>query len=157
MASETRTEELAIADARQMVAHAYGFEDWAKFTGSLREPPADPSTAPVFISNRPPFYTVDWKDNRLSTRGPLSRTDWNEIFAIVEERGISKLEAGGITDDAMKGLAELECVTHLNIGGSKGLTDEGAQHLARMPQLVDLEMGGWYTPLTHRGSSRCAT
>jgi len=149
-ASETRTEELAMADARQMVAHAYGFEDWTKFAASLKEPPADPSSAPVFISSRPPFYTVDWKENRLSTRGPLSRTDWNEIFAIVEERGISKVEAGGITDDAMKGLAELECVTHLNIGGSKGLTDEGAQHLARMPQLVDLEMGGWHTPLTDR-------
>ena len=149
-ASETRTEELAMADAQQMVAHAYGFEDWAKFAASLREPPADPSSAPVFVSSRPPFYSVDWKENRLSTRGPQSRTDWNEIFAIVEEHGISKLEAGGITDDAMKGLAELECVTHLNISGSKVLTDEGAQHLVRMPQLTDLEMGGWHTPLTDR-------
>jgi hypothetical protein len=149
--SETRTPELAIADARQMVAHAYGFEHWAMFAASLKEPPADPSSAPVFISSRPPFYTLDWKENRLSTRGPLSRTDWNEIFAIVKERGISKLEAGGITDDAMKELAKLECVTHLNIAGSKGLTDAGAQHLARMPQLVDLEMGGWHTPLTDRG------
>ena len=34
-AAETRTEELAIADARQMVAHAYGFEDWEKFAASL--------------------------------------------------------------------------------------------------------------------------
>ena len=50
----------------------------------------------------------------------------------------------------MKGLAELECVTHLNVGGSKGLTDEGAQHLARMPQLLDLEIGGWHTTLTDR-------
>ena len=148
--SESRTEALAIADARQMVAHAYGFEDWASFSASLREPPVDPSSAPVFVSSRPPFYTVDWKENRLSTRGPLSRTDWNEIFAIAEERGISKIEAGGITDDAMRGLAELECVTRLNIAGSKNLTDEGAQHLARMPQLVDLEMGGWHTPLTDR-------
>jgi len=104
----------------------------------------------VFISNRLPFYAVDWKENRLSTQGPLSRAHWNEIFATVEERGISNLEAGGITADAIKGLAELECVTHLNIGGSKGLTDEGAQHLARMPQLVDLEMGGRNTSLTDR-------
>ena len=50
----------------------------------------------------------------------------------------------------MKGLAELECVTHLNVGGSKGLTDEGAQHLARMPQLLELEIGGWHTALTDR-------
>ena len=149
-ASETRSPELAVIDARQMVAHAYGFENWAKFAASITQPAADPRSAPVFLSTRPPFYSIDWKENRLSARGPQTRKDWEEIFAVVEEYGISKLEAGGITDDAMKGLAELECVTHLNVGGSQGLTDEGAQHLARMPQLVDLEIGGWHTSLTDR-------
>ena len=149
-ASETRLPELAIVDARQMVAHAYGFENWANFAASITQPTADPRSAPVFLSTRPPFYSIDWKENRLSARGPQTRKDWEEIFAVVEEYGISKLEAGGITDDAMKGLAELECVTHLNVGGSKGLTDEGAQHLTRMPQLLDLEIGGWHTTLTDR-------
>jgi hypothetical protein len=102
------------------------------------------------LSTRPPFYSIDWKENRLSARGPQTRRDWDEIFAIVKAYGISKVEAGGITDDAMKGLAELECVTHLNVGGSKGLTDDGAQLLARMPQLLDLEIGGWHTTLTDR-------
>ena len=41
-ASETRLPELAIVDARQMVAHAYGFENWAKFAASITQPPADP-------------------------------------------------------------------------------------------------------------------
>ncbi len=50
----------------------------------------------------------------------------------------------------MKGLADLECITHLNVGGSQGLTDEGAQQLKRMPQLVELEIGGSNTPLTDR-------
>lgn len=31
--------------------------------------------------------------------------DWEEIFDIVEDYGISKLEAGGITDEAMKRLS----------------------------------------------------
>jgi hypothetical protein len=149
-ASETRSAELAIADARQMVAHAYGFENWAKFAASLTQSTADPRSAPVFVSTRPPFYTIDWNESRLSASGPQTHRDWEEIFAIVEECKLSKLEAGGITDDAMKGLAELECVTYLNVAGSKGLTDEGAQHLARMPQLVDLEIGGWHTALTDR-------
>ncbi len=149
-ASETRSAELAIADARQMVAHAYGFLNWAKFAASLTQPTADPRSTPVFINTRPPFYTIDWKESRLSASGPQTRRDWEEIFAIVEEYKLSKLEAGGITDDAMKALAELECVTHLNVGGSKGLTDEGAQHLARMPQLVELEIGGWHTALKDR-------
>ncbi len=139
-----------MADARQMVAHAYGFETWAKFAESITKPTADPRSAPVFLSTRPPFYSIDWKENRLCAHGPQTRKNWETIFSVVEEYGISKLEAGGIMDDAMKGLSELECVTHLNVGGSKGLTDDGAQHLARMPQLIELEIGGWHTALTDR-------
>ncbi len=149
-ASETRLPELAIIDARRMVAHAYAFETWAKFAASITLPAADPRSAPVFLSTRPPFYSIDWEENRLVARGPQTRKDWEAILAIVEAYGISKLEAGGISDDAMKGLAELECITHLNVGGSQGLTDGGAQHLMRMPQLVDLEIGGWHTTLTDR-------
>jgi hypothetical protein len=140
----------AIDDARQMVAHAYGFETWSKFAANIMQPDADPRSAPVFLSSRPPFYSIDWKQNRLSARGPQTRKDWEAIFSVVEEYGISKLEAGGIPDEAMKGLSELECVTHLNVGGSKGLTDDGAQHLKRMSQLIELEIGGWHTTLTDR-------
>jgi hypothetical protein len=147
-ASETRAPELAIVDARQMVAHAYGFDTWQKFARSISQPTADPRAAPVFLSTRPPFYSIDWKENRLSARGPQTRKDWDEIFGVVEEYGISRVEAGGITDEAMKGLAALECVTHLNVAGSKGLSDEGTQHLKRMPQLLELELGGWHTTLT---------
>src|SRR5581483_2906135 len=149
-ASETRSPELAIIDARQMVAHAYGFETWAQFAASITQPAADPRSAPVFLNTRPPFYSIDWKENRLSVRGPQTRKDWEAIVAVVEEHGISKLEAGGIGNDAMKLVAELKCITHLNVGGSQGLTDEGAQHLTRMPQLVELEIGGAHTKLTDR-------
>lgn len=148
--SETRSPELAIIDARQMVAHAYGFKNWAAFAASITQPADDPRSAPAFLSTRPPFYSIDWKENRLSARGPQSSTDWDQIFAIIAEYGISKLDAGGITDDAMRALAELECVTHLNVSGSKALTDEGTQHLMRMPQLLELEIGGWHTALTAR-------
>jgi hypothetical protein len=140
----------AAGGARQMVAHAYGFESWAKFAASITRPVDDPRSAPHFASTRPPFYRIDWKENRLSARGPQTQKDWEEIFAIVEECGISSVQAGGVTDDAMRVLSELECVTHLNVSGSKALTDEGAQHLAGMPQLIDLEIGGWHTPLTDR-------
>jgi hypothetical protein len=62
--------ESAIDDARKMVAHAYGFETWSKFAGSITQPTADPRSAPVFLSNRPPFYLIDWKQNLLRARGP---------------------------------------------------------------------------------------
>ncbi len=148
--SETREPALAVADARQMVAHAYGFEDWAKFAGSLTQHNADPGRAPAFVATHPRFYTIDWEDDRLSARGPQTRRDWEEIFATIEENGISKVRAGGITDDSIKGLARLQCVTHLDVSGSKGLTDDGAQNLAQMAQLIELEIGGRHTMLTDR-------
>ncbi len=89
-ASEARSPESAIVDARQMVAHAYGFETWAKFAASITQPAADPRSAPVFLNTRPPFYSIDWKENRLSARGPQTRNDWERIFALLEEYGISK-------------------------------------------------------------------
>ncbi len=144
-AAENRTPELAVADARQLVAHAYDFESWAKFAASIAE-----RRAPVFLSTRTPCYTIDWRENRLSARGPLTRRDWEEIFNVIEEHGIEKLRAGAITDDAMNGLADLKCVTHLDVSGSPGLTDEGARYLARMPQLIELEIGGRHTALTAR-------
>ncbi len=149
-ASEARPTELAFADARQMVAHAYGFENWTKFAAGFMQPGHEPRSAPFFVKRRPPYYTIDWEENRLSVRGPQSRKDWEEIFTVVEEYGISKLKAVGITDDAMMALSDLECVTHLDVSGAKGLTDDGAHYLARMPQLVGLEIGGQHTTLTAR-------
>lgn len=149
-ASQSRSDEFALADARKIVAQAYGFENWMKFAAGFARPSADARSAPFFVNPRAPYFTIDWEENRLVARGPQSRKDWEEIFAVVEECGISKLKAGGITDDAMKGLADLECLTHLDVSGSKGLTDDGTQYLARIPQLVELEIGGIHTRLTSR-------
>ena len=139
-ASENRTPELALADARNMVAHSYGFASWAKFEESAAQPPADPRSAPVFLSSTPPFYKIDWKDNALSVRGPQSEKDWDTIFSVMKEHQIAKLDAGGISDSAMEKLPRLEHVTQLHMGGSQQLTDAGFKHLARMPQLQDLNM-----------------
>lgn len=152
-ASETREEVLAVHDARQMVAHAYGFGDWPKFAASLRNEQAavpNPESKRRFISARQPFYVIDWAELRLEARGPQRRRDWEEIFAIAAEYGIPKLRLGGITDEVMADLTEVECVRSLDISGSQALTDEGARLLARMPQLEELEIGGWHTGLTDR-------
>jgi hypothetical protein len=109
-----------------------------------------PGSRACVVATHPPFYAIDWEDDRLSARGPQTRKDWEEIFATIEEYGISKVRAGGITDDSIKGLTRLECITHLDVSGSKGLTDDGAQNLAQMAQLVELEIGGQHTMLTER-------
>jgi hypothetical protein len=150
-ASEIRTASLALADAQGIVAHSYGFDSWAKFAESLTQPPSDPRSEPRFMSATPPFYKIDWRENHISVRGPESERDWDTIFGIMKEHRIAKLSAGGISDAAMKGLAQLDHVTQLQIGGSKSLTDEGARHLAQKPQLRELELGGPPSPISDRG------
>lgn len=140
-ASESRTPDLALADARQMVAHAYGFQSWEMFIESVTQPSSDPGFGPLFMSSTPPFYQIDWKKNRLTAKGPRSEKDWKTIFAVMAEHRIAKLEARGITDAAMKRLAQIDHVTHLSVSANV-LTDDGVKHLASMPQLLELEIGG---------------
>jgi hypothetical protein len=71
----------------------------------------------------------------------------------MKERRIAGLVANGLMTDAlMARIAELDHVTALGIGGSRGLSDDGLLHLARMPQLQWLNLsefpGG---TLTDRG------
>jgi hypothetical protein len=104
-ASECRTAELALNDAKQMVAHAYGFQSWKSFVESVTRPAIDPRSSALLLSPAPPFYEIDWKENKLTARGPQSTKDWETIFAVVKEHGIARLEAGGVSDSAMKRLA----------------------------------------------------
>jgi hypothetical protein len=140
-ASNSRSENLALADARQMVAHAYGFQSWASFADSASPTPPDPRRAPFFISSSPPFYQIDWTENRLISRGPQSHKEWESIFAVIKEHGVTALDVRGITDAAAKQLSRLDQVTRLSLT-SDALTDEGLQSLARMPQLLELEISG---------------
>jgi hypothetical protein len=149
-AAEHRTAELALADAQDMVAHSYGFENWAAFAAGFHQEPANPRSAPVYLSSRPPFFQIDWKDNRLTVRGPQSEQDWEAIFAFMKEHEIARLDAAGMTNGAMERLAALDHVIELNVGGSKLLTDDGLLRLAGMPQLTSLSFGGWSTPVTDR-------
>jgi hypothetical protein len=151
-ASETRSADLAVADARLLVARAFGFESWDKFAESVAQPPKDPRTNPLGMSSTPPFYKIDWKDNSITARGPLSKKDWDAILEVMKETGITSLNAGGqMTDVALERLVRLDHVTSLNLDGSARLTDDGLRHLARMTQLQDLDLSGWHSPITDRG------
>jgi hypothetical protein len=149
--SESKDSALALNDARQMVAQFYGVESWAKLVGSVNQKPRDPRSAPLYISNAPPFYQIDWKENRLSVRGPQSPSNWERIASVMAEYGITKLWAGGISDDGMERISKLGQVTELHISDSPVLTDDGARLVSRMPQLVNLELGGWKTSISDRG------
>jgi hypothetical protein len=137
---------------QRMVAHAYGFDTWQNFISSAGKAKDDPRQAPVYMASRPPFYKIDWRENRLWARGPQTLYDWETIFGVVQEYGLTKLSASGIIDSAMPALQSLTHLTHLQLE-SNVLTDDGMQHLAGLPQLEDLEVGGWTSVFTDQGLS----
>ena len=119
----------------------------------LKMPPRSLKDARRMVARacEPPFYTIDWNESSLSVRGPQPLRLWDTIIAVMKEHRLTKLHAGGMIDAAMPLLPQLNHLTCLNISNSKALTDEGMKHLSRMPQLLDLELGGWSSPLTDAG------
>ena len=133
-----------LAEAQLMVARLYGFGSWAKLTEGIGQSPSDPRSAPHGMSSTPPFYKIDWKNNTIEPRPPLSAKDWESIFSVMKETGITGLNANGqMSDNVMERLPQLDHVTRLNLGGSKQLTDKGLSHLANMPQLQELDLSGY--------------
>jgi hypothetical protein len=144
--------EFTLADAELLVARQHGFESWAHLIASLSRPPADPRTAPLGMSSTPPFYRIDWTENTLEPRPPLTDRDWDTIVRVMKELGITGLRAGGqMTDAALACVAELDQLTQLDLGGSGRLTDDGLRHLARLPRLELLDLSGWESPITDCG------
>jgi hypothetical protein len=130
-----------LADARTLVSQRLGFGSWDRLAASVAQPPSNPRTAPHGLSITPPFYRIDWKTNTLQPRQPLTDADWDVIIEVIREHAVTGVNGNGqVTDSALERLSHLEHVTALELGGSKRLTDEGLQHLARMPQLETLDL-----------------
>ncbi|HXS96080.1 MAG TPA: hypothetical protein VN736_15850 [Candidatus Limnocylindrales bacterium] len=132
-----------LEEARVIVAQDAGFGSWEKLLSAVASG-TPPQGAP---------YVIDPKENRIGPRRRLSAKDWDELIGAMKERRIPALDANGLmTDEALEHVAGLDFVTALDLGGSRELTDDGLQHLARMPQLEALTLseypGG---KLTDRG------
>jgi hypothetical protein len=145
------TGEPTRGDVQFMVARQYGFESWAKLVESLAQPPGDVGTSRLGLSSSPPFYRIDERRNALEPRPPLSDADWDTIFGVMKDRGVTGLRASSMTDSAMERLSRLDFVTRVNFDGARHLTDDGLQYLARMPQLEELDLSGYHSPITDRG------
>jgi hypothetical protein len=96
----------------------------------------------------PPFFQVDGKKSSLTVKGLPSGGDWERVFAVMKEYGITRLHASGLTDPSVQLLAKLDQVISLTLR-SDVLTDDGLAHLASMPQLCELEISG--PNITDRG------
>jgi hypothetical protein len=113
-------------EARIIVANDAGFGKWEALARAL-ETGAPPQGPP---------YAIDSKENRIGPSRRMSEADWDELISVMKERRITGLGANGLmTDRAMARIAELDFVTRLDLSGSREMSDDGLQMLARMPQL----------------------
>lgn len=130
--------ELTLDDTKGMVAHLRGFASWADFTKSVFGGAGRSKTWNV------PLYRVDEKDNTLYVRHSLEDEEWDEILAVMTERGLTGLEAGGqMTDRVLARVGELGHLTKISFGGTKRVTDDGMRHLARLTRLRELDLSDY--------------
>ena len=148
-ASAERTPALALDDARRLVARGLGFDHWNDLKSSLGE------NANIAYMKKggdalPPYLTYDADEGRIHIRGPISDRHWETAVAIMKERGVRRLHAGGMTDAALRRLTKVTTIISLDTE-SGGLTDDGMLELASMPQLRHLNCGGPASIITDRG------
>ncbi len=144
--TQRRIDNFALDDAQLVLARLYGFADWNELVRSSNAPAGDPHSAPFVLSSKPPFYRIDWPNNSIEPRQPMSTKDWENVCSIIKDLGLTRVNSANlIGDDDLEIISQLDQVTSLNLDGSKRLTEKGLQYLARMPQLRELTLGGQIT------------
>ncbi len=127
---------ITVAEAQFLVARAQGFENWARlteFAASL--PPGKTRTAAKSVV----VYSVDASGAKQAKRS----RDWDEVIAAMKDPRLEGLRASGqMTDSLLERFSRLDHITALDLEGSKGLTDDGLRHLARLPKLRHLNLMG---------------
>src|SRR5262249_22558860 len=76
--------------------------------------------------------------------------DWSAVLARLSESDAVGIDAHGQMTDAMiDDLSKVEHLETLRLGGSRGVTDVGVSHLARLPGLRHIDLSG--TGVTDKG------
>jgi hypothetical protein len=141
-----RTNNFTLPDAQLVVARLYGFQNWSELVQSSNAADQDLRSAPVVLSSRPPFYRIDWTNNSIEPRQPMSTRDWENVCDVIKELGLTAVNGANlIGDDDLAIISQLDQITSLNLDGSKRITDKGLKYLARMPQLRELTLSGQIT------------
>lgn len=133
-------EAFQLPEAQELMARRAGFPNWTAYMRAVAK--GAPPPGPPYVINR--------TEGHLRPRRQLEAQDWEVVLGAMRESKTAILDAGGqMTDDVLAQIAQMEHVTKLNLSGSRALTDEGLQLLARMPQLQSLDASG--TNITDRG------
>jgi hypothetical protein len=144
--TQQRLDNFALTEAQLVLANIYGFKDWDELVQSTNAATSDPHSAPFVLSSKPPFYRIDWTNNTIEPRQPMSSKDWEHLCAVINDLGITGINSQGLVGDKdLEIISQLDQITSLNFDGAKRLTDKGIRYLADMPQLRKLILGGQIT------------
>ena len=117
-------------EARTLLAQDAGFSSWEALLRSFET--GEPGV---------PAHALRPDEARLFIQRPPSAAEWDAILAALVEHRITALDANGeMTDEMLGRVSRVESLTHLSLGGSRQLSDQGLGHLARMPQLESLNL-----------------
>lgn len=150
-ASAARSSELALADARHLVAKQAGVDSWGELVRTLAAESRRTGATPTGPATSTRFYRVNEHERAIEVHGPMSESEWDAVFAVMRDMRLTTLRgAGQISDSGLERLARLDHVTSLDLSFAKRLTAAGLRHLARLP-LRSLELGGWQTRVDDAG------
>jgi hypothetical protein len=142
-ASPSRSNDLAVADARLLVAKQSGFDSWEELTESISSKPSSRDGSGL----KSPSYRVDEERRSIEVHGPMTERDWDEVFAVMKQLHLVELRAGAqVSDASLAHLGRLDHVTTVELSGAQQLTYAGLRHLANLP-LHHLALGGWGTTI----------
>lgn len=123
-------QSLYLEEAQLLIAQDAGYGSWDTLLEGIAG-----GAAPVAPLD------VDLVKKKIAPRRQLTPSEWDVLIETMKEHRITELHPQGLMTDAILArVAGLEHVTSLHLGGSRPLSDEGLLHLARMPQLEQLEL-----------------
>jgi hypothetical protein len=137
--------DITLDEARYLIAIEHGFENWDALSAFVS---AMPGQTPVTAK---PLH-VQSLDAPAASRSVARTRDWHTVLRLLGRTSSPALDAHGqMTDAMLLEVAGVEAIRSLTLSGSKAVTDEGLRHLARLPNLRHLDLGG--TAITDRGIS----
>jgi hypothetical protein len=137
-------DDITPEDARLLVAREHGFANWDALVNYYRKLRVAPSS----VTHKPVRALASESDDD-SSQCWHSR-DWNAVLAHLRDRRPIGIDAAGqITDAMLEDLASLGHLQILRLGGSRGVSDAGMRHIARLPRLRHLDLSG--TGITDSG------
>ncbi|MFN8580231.1 MAG: hypothetical protein U0163_04540 [Gemmatimonadaceae bacterium] len=140
--AENQDDDITLDDARYLVAREHAFPSWAELVAYVT---STSDTTP--LAARPVTAFQLQPDGERVSRFADRR--WDEVFEFLRTHEATGLHAEGqMTDEILARVSSL-ALTALDLSGCKAVTDDGVRHLARMPQLQQLDLSG--TAITDAG------